>query len=85
MTDQKNKQHQQPQKDGKQNGNPSGKTPRAPQSKDSQHDKSSRMRDSGDEMERDSDVDADESNKKTQIDDRPEETKKKIPNMQNKH
>lgn len=58
MSDQKNKQHQQPQQGNKQN------------SKDSV---------------RKADFNDDQPDKKIQIDDNPDETKKKIPNMQKKH
>lgn len=73
MKDQKNKQ-QQPNQGSKQNGHQHGD-----QMPVNSNDKSSKNQHKSDKE------DADDEEKRTQIDDNPGETKKKIPNMQNKH
>jgi hypothetical protein len=72
MKDQKNKQ-QQPDQGGKHNANQHGdQTPANSHGKSSNQHKSDMQG-------------SDDDEKRTEIDDNPGETKKKIPNMQNKH
>jgi hypothetical protein len=86
MTDQKNKQSQQPQQGNKQNSNQSeqGHKPSGSHSKSSGNAKTA-MPDSDEDPVREADFGDDQPGKKIQIDDNPEETKKKIPNGQKKH
>jgi len=75
MNDQKNKQQHPSQHGGKQDNDQQGQKPNK-QDQDKQKDKQHVQ---GDVKQ------PDQPDKKTQIDDNPDETKKKIPNMQNKH
>jgi hypothetical protein len=93
MTDQKNKQ-QQPQQGNKQNSSQSGQghqsqghQPKGNHSSDGSQSKSGKaktaMPDSDEDPVREADFGGDKTD--TEINDNPEETKKKIPNMQHKH
>jgi hypothetical protein len=81
MNDQKNKQQQPSQHSGKQDSGQQGQKPNK-QDQDKQQDKQhvqDRRHVQGDMNQ------PDQPDKKTQIDDNPDETKKKIPNMEKKH
>jgi hypothetical protein len=89
MSDQKNKQ-QQPQQGNKQSGQvPEQQTPSHQQSsKQSQPSQSGNMKNSkhgGDIGEGDIEHPDQQPDKKVKIDDNPDETQKKVPNMQSKH
>jgi hypothetical protein len=75
MSDQKNKQ-QQPQQDNKQ----SGRVPGQPQGGNMKNSKQSEDVEEGDIEHPDQ-----KPGKKVTIDDNPDETQKKVPNMQGKH
>jgi hypothetical protein len=82
MSDQKNKQ-QQPQQDNKQSGRVPGQ--HTPSGKPSQDGKMKNNKQSEDVEEGDIEHPDQKPGKKVTIDDNPDETQKKVPNMHGKH